>query len=233
MLFKGGVLSSVGWQHHPPRHAAARAALGVQAAHATLGMAPPHMPPSSPRHANAKRARPRHRGEPSHATAVTPCPVHAAPRTRPMPPMRTRPSPHATSALPVHSAPSRLAEEPSSPRASMLPRKSLPMASVAAHPRGAHPCLPPDAAHRKAHGCPSPPCNECPPRALGPVPARRGAFKPSSERVASERSQTHRRHAYIGPTKASLVAPVCWSGVASGRVAVRRVMPCRSEPDGV
>ena len=77
MLFKGGVLSSMGWQHHPPRHAAARAALGVQAAHATLGMAPPHMPPSSPRHANAKRARPRHRGEPSHATAVTPCPVHA------------------------------------------------------------------------------------------------------------------------------------------------------------
>ena len=96
----------MGWQHHPPRHAAARAALGVQAAHATLGMAPPHMPPSSPRHANAKRARPRHRGEPSHATAVTPCPVHAAPRTRPMPPMRTRPPPHATSALPAHSAPS-------------------------------------------------------------------------------------------------------------------------------
>ena len=106
MLFKGGVLSSMGWQHHPPRHAAARAALGVQAAHAILGMAPPHMPPSSPRHANAKRARPRHRGEPSHATAVTPCPVHAAPRTRPMPPMRTRPPPHATSALPAHSAPS-------------------------------------------------------------------------------------------------------------------------------
>ena len=164
------MLSSVGWQHHPPRHAAARAALGVQAAHAILGMAPPHMPPSSPRHANAKRARPRHRGQPSHATAVTPCPVHAAPGTRPMPPMRTRPPP---------------------------------------------------------------PCNECPPRALGPVPARRGALKPSSEHVASERSQTHRRHAYIGPTKASLVAPVCWSGVASGRVAVRRVMPCRSEPDGV
>ena len=98
----------MGWQHHPPRHAAARAALGVQAAHATLGMAPPHMPPSSPRHANAKRARPRHRGEPSHAAAVTPCPGHAAPRTRPMPPMRTRPPPHATGALPAHSAPSLL-----------------------------------------------------------------------------------------------------------------------------
>ena len=306
MLFKGGVLSSMGWQHHPPRHAAARAALGVQAAHATLGMAPPHMPPSSPRHANAKRARPRHRGQPSHATAVTPCPVHAAPRTRPMPPMRTRPpphatsalpahsapslpvsarpleracclgktcqwptsrltpggspmpparrcpskgtrtplppcnecppralgpvsarrgalepssehvaseklangqrrgsprgahpclppdaahqkahgrpSPHATSALPVHSAPSRLAEEPSSPRASMLPRKSLPMASVAAHPRGAHPCLPPDAAHRKAHGCPSPPCNESPSRVLGP--SSRLVEEPSSPRAS-------------------------------------------------
>ena len=122
----------MGWQHHPPRHAAARAALGVQAAHATLGMAPPHMPPSSPRHANAKRARPRHRGEPSHATAVTPCPVHAAPRTRPMPPMRTRPPPHATSALPGCSAP-RLG---STPRASMLPRKNVPMANVAAHPGG-------------------------------------------------------------------------------------------------
>ena len=122
MLFKGGVLSSMGWQHHPPRHAAARAALGVQAAHATLGMAPPHMPPSSPRHANAKRARPRHRGEPSHAAAVTPCPAHAAPRTRPMPPMRTR--------CPV---PPRLG---STPRASMLPRKNVPMANVAAHPGG-------------------------------------------------------------------------------------------------
>ena len=112
----------MGWQHHPPRHAAARAALGVQAAHATLGMAPPHMPPSSPRHANAKRARPRHRGEPSHAAAVTPCPAHAAPRTRPMPPMRTR--------CPV---PPRLG---STPRASMLPRKNVPMANVAAHPGG-------------------------------------------------------------------------------------------------
>jgi hypothetical protein len=281
----------VGWQHHPPRHAAARAALGVQAAHATLGMAPPHMPPSSPRHANAKRARPRHRGEPSHATAVTPCPVHAAPRTRPMPPMRTRPPPHATSALPAHSAPSlpvsarpleracclgKTCQWPTSrlaPGGSPMPparrcpskgtRTPLPpcnecppraLGPVSARrgaleracclgkacqwpasrrTPGAHPCPPPDVAHRKAHGCPSPPCNECPPRALGPVPAHRGALKPSSEHVASERSQTHRRHAYIGPTKASLVAPVCWSGVASGRVAVRRVMPCRSEPDGV
>ena len=122
----------MGWQHHPPRHAAARAALGVQAAHATLGMAPPHMPPSSPRHANAKRARPRHRGEPSHATAVTPCPAHAAPRTRPMPPMRTR--------CPV---PPRLG---STPRASMLPRKNVPMANVAAHPGGS----------------PMPPARRCP-----------------------------------------------------------------------
>ena len=221
----------MGWQHHPPRHAAARAALGVQAAHAILGMAPPHMPPSSPRHANAKRARPRHRGEPSHATAVTPCPVHAAPRTRPMPPMRTRPPPHATSALPAHSAPSLPVSARPLERACCLGKACQWPASRLTP--GAHPCLPPDVAHRKAHGCPSPPCNECPPRALGPVPAHRGALKPSSEHVASERSQTHRRHAYIGPTKASLVAPVCWSGVASGRVAVRRVMPCRSEPDGV
>ena len=220
----------MGWQHHPPRHAAARAALGVQAAHATLGMAPPHMPPSSPRHANAKRARPRHRGEPSHAAAVTPCPAHAAPGTRPMPPMRTR--------CPV---PPRLG---STPRASMLPRKNVPMANVAAHPGGlthasrptlpikrhtnapppmhrapspctrprlgssrspraleracclgkacqwptsrltpgAHPCLPPDVAHRKAHGCPSPPCNESPPRVLGP-PSRL-VEEPSSPRAS-------------------------------------------------
>ena len=219
MLFKGGVLSSMGWQHHPPRHAAARAALGVQAAHATLGMAPPHMPPSSPRHANAKRARPRHRGEPSHAAAVTPCPAHAAPGTRPMPPMRTR--------CPV---PPRLG---STPRASMLPRKNVPMANVAAHPGGS-PMPPARRCPSKGTRMPLPPMQREPsPGARPPVSARRGALKPSSEHVASERSQTHRRHAYIGPTKASLVAPVCWSGVASGRVAVRRVMPCRSEPDGV
>ena len=60
MLFKGGCCPQwAGSTTHPPKHAAARAALGVQAAHATLGMAPPHMPPSSPRHANAKRAHPR------------------------------------------------------------------------------------------------------------------------------------------------------------------------------
>ena len=223
----------MGWQHHPPRHAAARAALGVQAAHATLGMAPPHMPPSSPRHANAKRARPRHRGEPSHATAVTPCPVHAAPRTRPMPPMRTRPPPHATSALPAHSAPSlpvsarpleracclgktcqwptsrlapggspmpparrcpskgtrmplppmqrepspgarplvssRLVEEPSSPRASMLPRKSLPMASVAAHPGGS-PMPPARRCPSKGTRMPLPPMQRVPSPGTRPRP---------------------------------------------------------------
>ncbi|RVW13955.1 hypothetical protein CK203_117739 [Vitis vinifera] len=189
-----------------------------------------------PRHANAKRARPRHRGEPSHATAVTPCPVHAAPRTRPMPPCghalppcnecppralgpvppsrldpssehvasekrangqtsrlapggspmlppdaahqkaHGRPSPHATSALPVHSAPSRLAEEPRAlERACCLGK--LAMASVAARPGGlthaSRPTLP-----IKRHTDAPPPCNECPPRALGPVSARRGALEP-------------------------------------------------------
>ena len=251
----------------------------------------PHMPPSSPRHASAKRARPRHREEPSHATTVTPCPrrVPCPPCRHALPPMQRVPSPctrprlgsprspraleracclgkacqwpasrltpgahpclppdvahrkaHGCPSPPCNESPprvlgpsSRLVEEPSSPRASMLPRKKTCQWPTSRLTPGAHPCPPLDVAHRKAHGCPSPPCNECPPRALGPVPARRGALKPSSERVASERSQTHRRHAYIGPTKASLVAPVCWSGVASGRVAVRRVMPCRSEPDGV
>ena len=174
------MLSSVGWQHHPPRHAAARAALGVQAAHATLGMAPPHMPPSSPRHANAKRARPRHRGEPSHATAVTPCPVHAAPRTRPMPPMRTRPPPHATSALPAHSAPSLPVSARPLERACCLGKACQWPASRLTP--GAHPCLPPDVAHRKAHGCPSPPCNESPPRVLGP--SSRLVEEPSSPRAS-------------------------------------------------
>jgi len=164
----------MGWQHHPPRHAAARAALGVQAAHATLGMRP-HMPPSSPRHANAKRACPRHRWEPSHATAVAPCPVHAAPPVRPMP-MRTR----------------------------LPPMQRVPMAQRRGSPRGAHPCLPPDVAHQKAHGCPSPPCNERPPRALGPVSARRGALKPSSEHVASKRrANGQRRGSPRGLTHAS------------------------------
>ena len=174
------MLSSMGWQHHPPRHAAARAALGVQAAHATLGMAPPHMPPSSPRHANAKRARPRHRGEPSHATAVTPCPVHAAPRTRPMPPMRTRPPPHATSALPAHSAPSLPVSARPLERACCLGKACQWPASRLTP--GAHPCLPPDVAHRKAHGCPSPPCNESPPRVLGP--SSRLVEEPSSPRAS-------------------------------------------------
>ena len=40
---------------------------------------------------------------------------------------------------------------PSSPRASMLPRKNVLVANVAAHP-----CLPPDVAHRKTHTRPSP-----------------------------------------------------------------------------
>ncbi|XP_059589984.1 pollen-specific leucine-rich repeat extensin-like protein 1 [Vitis vinifera] len=247
MLFKGGVLSSVGWQHHPPRHAAARAALGVQAAHATLGMAPPHMPPSSPRHANAKRARPRHRGEPSHATAVTPCPVHAAPRTRPMPPMRTRPPPpcnecppralgpvpprlgstprasmlprknvpmanvaarpgglthasrptlpikrHTDAPPPMQRVPSPCTRprlgSPRSPRASMLPRKSLPMASVAAHPGGS-PMPPARRCPSKGTRMPLPPMQREPsPGARPLVSARRGALKPSSEHVASEKT---------------------------------------------
>ena len=117
---------------------------------------------------------------------------------------------------------------PRSPRASMLPRKSLPMASVAAHPGGS-PMPPARRCPSKGTRMPLPPMQREPsPGARPLVSARRGALKPSSEHVASEMS-----HAYIGPTKASLVAPVCWSGVTSGRVAVRRVMPCRSEPDGV
>ena len=136
---------------------------------------PSRLDPSSEHVASEKRANGQRRGSPRGAH---PClPPDAAHQKA-----HGRPSPHATSALPVHSAPSRLAEEPSSPRASMLPRKSLPMASVAAHPRGAHPCLPPDAAHRKAHGCPSPPCNESPSRVLGP--SSRLVEEPSSPRAS-------------------------------------------------
>ena len=192
----------MGWQHHPPRHAAARAALGVQAAHATLGMAPPHMPPSSPRHANAKRARPRHRGEPSHATAVTPCPVHAAPRTRPMPPMRTRPPPHATSALPAHSAPSLPVSARPLERACCLGKTcQWPTSRLAP---GGSPMPPARRCPSKGTRTPLPPCNECPPRALGPVSARRGALEPSSEHVASEKlANGQRRGSPRGLTHAS------------------------------
>ena len=167
--------------------------------------------------------------------------VAAHPGGSPMPPARRCPSKGTRMPLPpMQRVPYPGARPPVSARRGALKPSSEHVASektcqwpTSRLTPGAHPCPPLDVAHRKAHGCPSPPCNECPPRALGPVPAHRGALKPSSEHVASERSQTHRRHAYIGPTKASLVAPVCWSGVASGRVAVRRVMPCRSEPDGV
>ena len=63
--------------------------------------------------------------------------------------------PHATSALLARSVSSWLVEEPSSPRSSMLPWKNVPMGNVALT-SGAHPCLPPNIAHRKAHECPPP-----------------------------------------------------------------------------
>ena len=96
------------------------------------------------------------------------------------------PFPHATSALPGHSAPSRLVEEPSNPRASMLPQKNVPVANVAAHPKGS-PMPLARSFPSKGTQMPLPSCNECPPHALGPVSARRGTLKPSSEHVASEK----------------------------------------------
>ena len=151
--------------YHPPRHAATRAALGVQAAHATLSMRP-HMPPSSPWHTNTKRAHPRHRWEPSHATAITSCPVHIAPRTRPMPPMRTHPPSHATSALLTHSIPSLLVSARLFERTCCL-RKTCQWPTSWLTPR-AHPCPLPDVAHRKAHGCPSPHATRALPGHLAP-----------------------------------------------------------------
>ena len=83
----------------------------------------------------------------------------------------------------------RLVKELSSPWASMLPWKNVPITNVTARARGS-PMPPaqrypykgtrmspiPDVAHQKVHGCLSPPCNECPPHVLGLVSACRGAL---------------------------------------------------------
>ena len=65
----------------------------------------------------------------------------------PMPPAQRCPSKGTRMPLLVHSTPSQLVEELSSPQASMPTSQLTP---------GAHSCLLPDVAHRKAHGCPSP-----------------------------------------------------------------------------
>ncbi len=224
----------MGWQHHPPRHAAARAAIGVQAAHATLGMAPPHMPPSSPRHANAKRARPRHRGEPSHARQQSPRAPHTLhPGRVPCPPCRTRPPPMQR--VPSPRTRPRPSSSRSTPEPSMLPRKNVPMASdAAAHPRGLTRASRADAASIKRHtGRPSP-CNECPPRALGPARLAEEPSKPSSERhvasgkacrwptsAASPGGHTHMPPARRCPAKRHTDVPP---------PAMQRVLPPRADP---
>ena len=58
-------------------------------------------------------------------------------------------------------------------------------------PRGAHPCLPPDVAHQKAHRCPSP--NATSALLVHSAPTRRGALKPLSEHVASEKRANGQR----------------------------------------
>ncbi len=150
-----GVLSSVGWQHHPDARCSAcrpwRTRPPMPPRHGA-----PHMPPSKPRHANAKRARQRHAVGALHAAAVTQCPVPLHPGPRPMPPLPDTPSPMQQSALralgPVPPVGSTLGEH--------VPRKSVPMADVAAHPGLTHASRP--ALPIKARGRPSP-CSECPP----------------------------------------------------------------------
>ncbi len=178
-----GVLSSMGWQHHPPRHAAARAALGVQAAHAILGMAPRICHPQAHdtlmrrEHARDTVGSPRTQQQSPRA------PYTLHPGRVPCPPCGHA-LPHATSALPAHSAPSLPVSARPLERACCLGKTcQWPTSRLA---RGlthaSRPTLP-----IKRHTDAPPPCNECPPRALGPVSARRGALEPSSEHVASEK----------------------------------------------
>ena len=84
---------------------------------------------------------------------------------------------------------------------SMLPQKSLPMASVAAHPGGS-PISPARRCPSKGTRMPLPPCNECLPRALGLVSACQGALKPSSEHVAlKKRASGQRRGSPMPPAR--------------------------------
>ncbi|XP_059599256.1 uncharacterized protein LOC132255227 [Vitis vinifera] len=106
----------------------------------------------------------------------------------PLPPMQREPSPGAR---PLVS--SRLVEEPSSPRASMLPRKNVLVANVAAHPGGS-PMPPARRCPWKGTRMPLPPMQREPsPGARSLVSARRGALKPSSEHVASEKRASGQR----------------------------------------
>ena len=86
----------------------------------------------------------------------------------------------------------------------MLPRKSLPMASVAAHPGGS-PMPPARRCPSKGTRMPLPPMQGVPyPGARPPVSARRGALKPSSEHVAlKKRASGQRRGSPRGLTHAS------------------------------
>ncbi len=93
--------------------------------------------------------------------------THASRPTLPMKGTRM-PSPMQRGPPRVLGPSSRLVEEPSKPSASMLPRKSVLVADVAAHPRGS-PMPPPGSCPSKGTRMPLPPCNECPPRALGHV----------------------------------------------------------------
>ena len=100
-----------------------------------------------------------------------PCPPcgHALPPMQRVPSPRTRPRP----------SPSRL--DPSSEHVASEKRAN---GQRRGSPRGAHPCLPPDAAHQKAHGRPSPHATSALPVHSAPS---RLAEEPSSEHVASEK----------------------------------------------
>ena len=111
--------------------------------------------PSSEHVTSKKRASGQHRGSP-----MPPAQRYPLKGTQ-------MPLPHATSVLPVRSTSSRLTKEPSSEHVALEKHAN---GQRRASPRGTHPCLPSDVAHRNAHRCPSRICNECPPRALNLVP---------------------------------------------------------------
>nr|CAN75538.1 hypothetical protein VITISV_009643 [Vitis vinifera] len=125
--------------------------------------------PSIEHVASEKRANGQRRGSPRELTHDPSSMLPIKRHTNAPPPMQRVPSPCTR----PHLGSSR---NPQARKRACYLGKACQWPTLRLTPE-AHPCLPPDVAHQKAHGCPSPPCNECPPRALGPVSARRGALE--------------------------------------------------------
>ena len=153
------------------------------------------MPPLCPWQANANRAHPQHRSELSHTTAVTPCPIHVAPPTHPMPfTPRCLWKSMQMYLLPIqwvfslHTWPC-----PSLPQlvANMLPWKNVSIGNIAAHLEGLP--MPPTRPSKDMLMFLSP-WNECHSHTLGPILARQGALKPSRKHVALEKCASKQCH---------------------------------------